>query len=405
MKKILMTAYDINPYKGSEAGTGWNFVIQGARFNKIIAITRENNQSDIEKYIIEHNIDLSNIMFYYYDLPYYLRFWKKGARGSSIYFYLWQMFIPIFIKSNKIEFDIAHNVNFHADSFPTFLWVFHKPVIWGPINHNEKIPKQYILSKREYIKDRIKWVIKNFNWRLDPFMQLAKWKVNLIIGGNSSIQLRLDLDNRKFLHLSQVGAHAHTKYVKPQKLENEFNFLVVGRFLTIKSFDIAVKAFDQFYNKLSSFEKNNIKLRIIGQGPLEKSLRSIIGKLDSKSSIQLEGWVNKDEIDNIYRDSSVFVFPSHEGAGMVTIEALSHGLPVICFDNYGAGEFVNGDCAIKIEYSTYLNSVQSFANAFLKLYSNKDLYSNMSKSAVAHFENSYSWEQKGLELERIYSLY
>ena len=144
MKTILATAYDVNPYKGSESGTGWNFIVQIARFNKVVAITRVNNKKNIEKYIEEFNIDITNIKFHYYDLPYYLRFWKKGARGSSLYFYLWQMFMPIFIKKNKIKFNIAHNLNFHTDSFPTFLWFCKQPLVWGPINHHEKIPYEYI---------------------------------------------------------------------------------------------------------------------------------------------------------------------------------------------------------------------------------------------------------------------
>ena len=39
-KTILATAYAINPYKGSEDGMGWNFVLQIAKFNRVIALTR-----------------------------------------------------------------------------------------------------------------------------------------------------------------------------------------------------------------------------------------------------------------------------------------------------------------------------------------------------------------------------
>jgi len=53
-KTILATAYAVNPYKGSEDGMGWNLVCQVARFNKVIAITRENNQEHIEKYMLEN---------------------------------------------------------------------------------------------------------------------------------------------------------------------------------------------------------------------------------------------------------------------------------------------------------------------------------------------------------------
>ena len=53
MKTILVTAYATNPFKGSEDGMGWNFVYEIAKHHKIIAITRENNQPHIDKYIKE----------------------------------------------------------------------------------------------------------------------------------------------------------------------------------------------------------------------------------------------------------------------------------------------------------------------------------------------------------------
>ncbi len=401
MKTILMTAYDINPYKGSEAATGWNFVLQALRFNKVVAITRKNNREKIEQYIREHDIDMSKIEFYYYDFPYYLRFWKRGARGSSLYFYLWQMFMPLFVKMNKIKFDIAHNVNFHADAFPTFLWLLGKPTIWGPINHNEKIPKEFLHSKKEYIKDRLKWVVKNINWNIDPFMLLAKRNVDIVIGGNSSVQKRLHIPNHKFIPMTQVASDQLDESI--QKKENDcFNILVVGRFLTIKSFDVALYSFENFFNKLSIDKKKNVKLTIIGQGPLEDTLKIIANHLNSKDCIEFVGWVDKDMMDSYYKNAKVFLFPSHEGAGMVVAEAMSHELPVVCFDNYGPGELIGENAGIKIPYSTYDDGVEDFAKALENLYENKELYNTLSKGAREHFESNYTWDAKGNILRDIY---
>ena len=87
MKRILTTTYAVNPYKGSEDGMGWNFIMQIARFNKVISITRENNRQTIEKYMEENpNTLYSNIEFLYFDLPYWMRFWKKGSRGAMLYY-------------------------------------------------------------------------------------------------------------------------------------------------------------------------------------------------------------------------------------------------------------------------------------------------------------------------------
>jgi glycosyltransferase involved in cell wall biosynthesis len=401
MKTILMTAYDIDPYRGSESGTGWNFVLQGARFNKIIAVTRENNKVNIEKYINEFEIDTFNIKFLYFDLPYYLRFWKKGSRGSSIYFYLWQMFIPFFLKRYKIKFDISHNLNFHTDSFPTFLWILKKPLVWGPINHNEPIPKQFIKHNKDYFKDRIKWIIKNIVWNLDPFMQIAKSKSQIIIGGNSSVKKKLKVDSRKFITFSQAGSNPSPNS-KANKTNKKFRILMAGRFLCIKSFDVGLLAFEEFYNQLSNENKKTVELNVVGKGHFEKELKEIVSKLNSKGSIKFIGWVDNDKMTNFYQNSTLFSFPSHEGAGMVVVEALSFGLPIVCFDNYGPGEFVTNECAFKIPYSNYSNSIKAFSNAYMTLFFNLELKSKMSIAANTHFIKNHTWESKGEMLKVLY---
>jgi len=397
MKTILATAYDIDPYKGSESATGWNFIYQISRFNKVIAITRKNNQESIDKYIKEFNIDQSNMKFYYYDLPYWMRFWKKGARGSSLYFYLWQMFMPIFIKINKIDFDIAHNVNFHADAFPTFLWMLGKPTIWGTINHNEKIPSQYLSSNKAIIKENIKWNIKKLLWNFDIFIFLARKKSTIILGGNSSVQLRLKIKTERFISLSQVGSieNNFTRIIK-----NKFNILVVGRFLTIKSFDIAIKSFAKFLN--NNKLQNDISLIIVGKGPKEKELKQLVRDLDIEEHVVFINWIDKKNLDVIYQNSSLFLFPSHEGAGMVVVEALSFGLPVVCFNNYGPGELADDSCGTRINYSSYETSVIDFSEALQELYENKEKYLQLSDGAIQKFKKEYEWNQKGLKLKAIY---
>lgn len=76
--KILATTYAVNPFKGSEDGMGWNFIYQIARFNFVTAVTRENNREAIEKFMIENPDPVyQRIRFLYFDLPYWMRFWKR----------------------------------------------------------------------------------------------------------------------------------------------------------------------------------------------------------------------------------------------------------------------------------------------------------------------------------------
>ena len=219
MKTILVSAYSINPYKGSEDGTGWNLTKQIAKENNVILITRKNNIEYLDKYFQENSDkELKNIKYYGFDLPQLiLRIKKKiGSRGYVAYYYLWQLFITLFIKRKNFEFDIAHSLNFHSDSQPTFLWIFKKPTYWGPIGHHPKVPKEYLLSFygwRKYLTDRSYFVIKWCFRNLDPLYRISIWKTTKIFVINSSIKDVIGAKSSKTILLPAVGSEP----VKPSR--------------------------------------------------------------------------------------------------------------------------------------------------------------------------------------------
>ncbi len=78
MHNILVSAYGCEPFVGSEAGVGWNWVLQMAKNNRLHVITRENNREKIE---INLPVNLrKNIKFYYYDAPVYIRKLKRREK-------------------------------------------------------------------------------------------------------------------------------------------------------------------------------------------------------------------------------------------------------------------------------------------------------------------------------------
>lgn len=409
MKTILATAYDINPYKGSESGTGWNFILQISRFNKVIACTRLNNRKNIERFIKEEGIDISNISFHYYDLPYILRFWKRGSRGSFFYYNLWQIGIVLDIFFKKLEFDMVQHINFHADHVPSFLWVFSKPFIWGPINHNEPIPKQFTTSILVFIKDRLTFLVKYIRWCCDPFLYLCSKRASIIIGSNSSVQFRLRIPNKRFHKISTVGA-AGPSLVKDHfddklslSFASPFTVISVGRFVPIKSFDISIRAFNNFYCSLPAKERNEVLFLLVGDGPLNTFLKRIVRSLECSDRVKFISWIDQKELFDLYQYSKVMLTPSHEGAGAVIAEAQSFGLPVICFDNFGAGELIDKNSGIVLDQSHYIDSCYAMGSAIMSLYRDNDLYLNLRNGSLDNFKQNLSWNSKGDKLNLIYN--
>lgn len=89
---------------------------------------------------------------------------------------------------------------------------------------------------------------------------------------------------------------------------------------------------------------------------------------------------------------------------MVVPEALSYGLPVVCFDNYGPGELCTDKCAIKVPYGTYEQSVLDFATALRTLFHDKKSYKKKANEAMAYAGENFKWSRKVEVIKAAYSL-
>jgi glycosyltransferase involved in cell wall biosynthesis len=400
MKRVLITAYDVDPYSGSESATGWNYIYNLSKSYNVVAVTRKNNKENIERYRKEFSVGSEELCFEYYDLPRWATFWKKGSRGSMLYYYLWQIGVAL-VNRNKKDIDLVHSLNFHCDWLPSFLWILGKPFVWGPVSHHEPIP--YCFAKEYSLKvakvEKIKGLIKQAFWRFDPFIYMCRKKAVAIIGGHYLVKKRLRLTSN-YIGLSQVASH-HLE-LGGVKTGKDFVIIAVGRIIPLKGFDLVLRGLARFLDENSAKLHKPIYLDVVGDGPYMSYLQKLGGELGLAEYIKFHGWIEKDCVVEKMASSSVFCFPSHEGAGMVVAEALSVGTPIICFDNYGPGTLVDENVAIKVSYKNYNEAVEGISNAISELYFDEYKLTRMSVSAKKYFEENLTWEVKTLEIAKIY---
>jgi len=100
------------------------------------------------------------------------------------------------------------------------------------------------------------------------------------------------------------------------KATHEDYFLIVSRLMRYKRHDIVIEAF----NKL------NLPLKIIGRGPEFNRLKKMAGP-----TIEFLGRVPDEELPEYYAKCKAFIFPQEEDFGIVAIEAMASGRPLIAF--------------------------------------------------------------------------
>lgn len=124
-------------------------------------------------------------------------------------------------------------------------------------------------------------------------------------------------------------------------------YLIVSALVPYKKVELAVEAFNRL----------NLPLRIIGEGPERRKLESLAG-----ASITFEGWREDGEIARAYTECKALLFPGEEDFGIVPVEAMSCGKPVIAFGRGGATETVIPNLSgLHFEEQT----VESLTNAVL----------------------------------------
>ena len=138
-------------------------------------------------------------------------------------------------------------------------------------------------------------------------------------------------------------------------------FLAVGRFsYKHKGFDLLIKAFNIFAQKNKEWH-----LDIVGEGPEKKLYKELIKEYNMEERITIHPFTNN--VQSYYSNAQVYVLSSRwEGFGLVLVEAMAHGLPVISSDlptskeimgNFGI-YFKNGDIedlAQRLEEATHID--------------------------------------------------
>ena len=207
----------------------------------------------------------------------------------------------------------------------------------------------------------VKYMINQVLDKADNVLAVSNSLMNKIINTNVK-----NIQNKTFIHQNAVDVNKF-KEISNKLQKNKPSVIFIGHLEKRKNVELILNA-----KKLSSMD---YELIFVGDGKEANKLKYRVKK-ENIEDVKFLGY--RKNVENILSKADVLVLPSiEEGFGIVLIEALACGLPVIGSNVDGIKEVITPDVGLLINpYSTI-----SLCNAIDKILSDKKLYNKFKSNA------------------------
>ncbi len=150
---------------------------------------------------------------------------------------------------------------------------------------------------------------------------------------------------------------------------------------------------------IQMLNKNGIdaKLTVVGEGREEEKYKKIVKEKQLESKVFFKGYIkNKDQLKELYRTNDIFIMLSkQETFGLVYVEAMSQGLPIIYTKGTGIDGYFNEE---QVGHSLDLKQIDNIVKIIRNIVEN---YSKMSRECIKQ-SKKFQWEIIAKEYIQLY---
>ena len=347
--KILLSVYACAPNLGSDHAVGWNWATEAQRLgHEIWALVSPAHRESIKR-ACDEDPTLDGIHWVF---PEVRRWPLKQAvepKWERTYNLLWQRAALRHARElhRRVGFDVVHHLTWAGVRAPTFLGALTAPLIVGPAGGGETSP----LSLRDNIglKGRILEGVRdlsNSTIAMNPIIRDGLARASVIFVSTTDTQnLFTGALRNKTLVFTQLGLPKLPSGGLPHSRSGAPRFLYAGRLLYWKGVHIAIQAFADVVKEIP-----NARFSIVGSGPERSRLEEDVKRHNLVGNVEFIARLPQTSLFELYRSHDLFLFPSlHDSGGFVVLEALSHGLPVVCLDLGGPKDMVTPSSGVVVK--------------------------------------------------------
>jgi len=281
----------------------------------------------------------------------------------------------------------------------------HEPFPWADLSYvfSSKIRKNFSRLVVSWHSDivRQKWALSFYRPYIHKFLKMAD---KILVSNKNLIEFSEYLpDYKSKCEVIPLGAkldwvnNSSNRSDRVKKIKSEYAsplVLFVGRLVYYKGIQYLIDAINQV---------PDVSLVIIGSGPLKKELLNQIQNLNLGKRIHILPEVDEETLRSFYEACDIFVLPSVEKSetyGIVQIEAMACGKPVICTELKTGTTFINQHETTGLVVPP--RDSNALAKAMSNLANNVSLRFELGKNAKQRALNELTAEKM---VERTYKVY
>ncbi|MFZ2330757.1 MAG: glycosyltransferase [Atribacterota bacterium] len=290
--------------------------------------------------------------------------------------------IPLSLRAgqviNKFKPDIIHLHHPFVLSLPAIMYAAKLKIPKVLTIHTQYERYAYYVSPIPHIitNEAIRRIIFNLSDKVDIITTPSQSMKDLILNYKIKKEI-IVIPNAIDISIFQKINRQEVKLLKKELLINPDDVVIiyVGRVSLEKNIDKIIKALALIRNK----KIDNFVFIVVGEGTSVKQLSSLADSLKMREKVKFVGAIAREMVRYYYQIGDIFAFSStSETFGMVIIEALASGLPVLAVKAPGAIDIIqDGFDGILVE-----DDVLQFAEKLENLIQNKDLRKKLSLNGL-----------------------
>jgi glycosyltransferase involved in cell wall biosynthesis len=309
--------------------------------------------------------------------PNYIRFYQEARR--------------VLKQVDPASIDCAHHFGPLALRFPTPLAGLTIPYVIGPLGGSLPTPPAFVGDRA-----RQPWYyrLRDFDglrFRHDPLLRASYQNAACVVGVAPYVQnLLAPMKTKGFETRPEIAAKPPVDDIEAvlarrSSVGGAVRMLIVSRLIFSKGVQYAVHAAARLPRDTAWH------IDVLGDGPLREEIAKLIAEFGLGERITLHGHVTRTQVDEFYRESDLFLFPSfREPSGAVVFEAMSWGLPMIAADYGGPAHHVRDSFGIRVSVKNQASFVDGLATAMQALIRTPELRRHMGEAALMAARNDQS---------------